>query len=1166
MLKLSGKGKILRDHKWFLLFLIFFVVGMGGMAVHSMAVRYLISVFPVREGEKPSEGNSMRDDGSFSGSWRGTGVVRLKEEIHPIWVTQQVPLSSRKNPQENGNGWNRAGDQIRWFPPTGHDLYQRSGEFRVPLSLLEEKKLFFNGEAEELWVDYEDLFPPNPVQMGIELLLKGGKKSSWGGKRDYFFGGTPVAGEKREINIGSKEWIQKGIGYRLRKYSNRKPLDSWNYSLDDKTVVLQNRLHERITDCSKIQLFFEPHTPIREIGARISRRDNFGLGQRIKIWQPSNEMLDNGVADIDIQLFVRDVLRGRSVPLKNESYLQELVIYVGGAEEEFIKNKPIHQLVFTYDPPALPSISGMRVETLPSHIEYFPSGQKRVVVDIRSLHHEYFGLEVGASNIVMTPKDLNKISSVQVKGVRFSRVEKKSIPVYFRAGAASSRRWGGPFLNVAEEPEQCEWPLLQAYFPFNVMSVNSRSQKGYPSEEETAGLARWDVTSRLVLSTVPVSSTGGSKRDPPGISVFKLFSYWKKDLESPRPLITLQSLVSVSTTTGSYDLSDSLKSPWGEVVLTPGEKNTCSLQSKGTRSRFFSQNGATFFPETTLTSVANETDGFSLIGVGEWVDVEVPIAGRVESDSRMFLGMGEGADRVRRIQAKLFFIDGKMMTIWPHPNEVLTLGGKGGVLKRVNLHIEFTKNPFDIKLTELAFFKSRLLPPDQAFKEGLLKDISEPLFPEGIVGFPQGNVDLDLDVLRAALSKSLTNSRDLKWSTRVVRPVKWIRGISLLYQVPGGIPRHRIAWLEMILNFEHHRLSREIELEQSSGDLFLPWGEIVNSPVDISDWGDLKTIDWRVRINDGLSESHDLGFQFSAKINGRALRSMSNELEDWKVAFIGESGHGMTFSNNFPPENISQIIQRGGRIPLMLDGETTNRIVSSNGHLIPIPHPYFELDTVLLEPTEPWSMDPLPLKPERKEAGTWNKRSLVFVFCLLGVWGGALWIRKCSLRNWCSGKIGLAKSLIEKILKGMNRLAPFLKGIQRNATRIWWVAALTLSSVGVWKFFEKGENGYLNSGTLALVWALNLGSKSIQRSIRKRWSPFPEMVDGSSEDILLVWALVFLLGTFLSVSMEFHLLREYFARMTYFSLSLSVFSKMWFLLFPKTEEKTIESIKNRTQK
>lgn len=444
-------------------------VAMIEVAAQSMSVRQLISVFPKAGDEEADSAHLLEMNGELLGEFKGRSTVRIKTEPRSLWVTQRVDLSSRKSQLKGNSGWTQVGDQFRWCNSSSLALNDSSRELRIPLNISEENKIFFNRDATEVWVDYQDVFSPNTVRVGIESVLKGMKKYGMASQKVYFCGASNVGG-KIEFQIGNKSWVKNGILYHLRKYLRLNPLDSWNYARSGGGIILQNTMRVRVSDCKKLELFFDPNTPIRRISARIINKGSFRGEKLIEICHPSSAMLQKGVVAIDLERCVQELLSERPPHLIRGSYLQELIIQMGGEPGDatgdwILKKKPIHDLVVTFKDPVSGTIFGLPVESLPSRIDRLPSGRKRLVVDIRPLYRRYHDIDLGSASIVITPEDSQEISFFQVDKVHLAGDRQGSVPLFLGAGYSSTLRWGGPFLGLGNGAEKMEWPFIEAYFP-----------------------------------------------------------------------------------------------------------------------------------------------------------------------------------------------------------------------------------------------------------------------------------------------------------------------------------------------------------------------------------------------------------------------------------------------------------------------------------------------------------------------------------------------------------------------------------------------------------------------------------------------------------------------------------------------------------------------------
>lgn len=1147
-------------------FVISLVILTLGIVARSMSVRQLITVFPRTGGDEKRPDSREKNGLPLRGDFKGRSTIRIKQRFKGVVSTQDVTLSQQKSFAQRDLRWVQEGSKIYWRPRPSLLLSDPSPKLKIPLALSKENKIFFDREATEIWVDYRDFYSPNVARVGVELFAKAKMKYSAASRKIFLYGATNVGEKKSETISGSNQWKEKGIAYRLGKYLRLKPNDSWHYSRDGKYFVLQKRMHLPVSEGESLDLPIEPNTPVFGIGVRITDKDNFGIGKYIDVSQPTRAMLQNGLVSIDLQKMVRQSWQERLSPSKGKAFIQELIVFVEEGEDEWVlKQKPIRNLVLTYKTTISGNFPGIRNEPLPTRIEYLPAGRKRLIVNLLPLQRRFFDLEVGLTNVVISPTDVDEISFFQIEKVLLVGEKQGSSPLYLEAGPSLSARWGGPFLGLGNLSEKVEWPIVEAYFPFNALSSAKRPATIRNLMSESIDHRKWIVTSQLDLSPLTLSPLEKPISIIEKMTGAGFLSKWKDPIGLSSSPLTVQSIVSVSSEPGtSSSFEDSMNPLENVVMLSQEEIPSQILKPSGNDRYFFSQIGTTFISESTLLSTESQYDGIILEGYGQWLEVDVPVSGQIGISSFLYFGVGEGAETVRKIQVILTFSDGRKEKFWSRPNEALSLNETHGHLKKVKIRLDLKVNHFRIKMTELALFSLQALSPVEAFKGNLLADVSDILHPQRVTGLPKDTYQVGPVDFSGTISANSSKVRNLQWSTDISKPVRWLRGLKLAYRVPGQIVNRNHLWLQLVFHFNQQSFSRDLCLEQSEGDVFIPWAQIVNSIGDISSWGDLKSIDWNVRLDDLDFEPENPWFRFSARIDGRCLRTTQDELENWNVATIGESEYGMNPFGGTPVQEISQILKGGGRISWDLDSDAVNRIVLANGKIKPNDHRYFELESVVLEPIDQMAFGSQvsPSEPPIERRG--DERTLILLAVLICII--LILIRKPPLQNLFDKTRAFLTAMELGARAFFGKTYALVNGFQHTRgmiiTVFWLFVGFPIIGIGLKDFFLNGDNASFSVGSVFVVILLFQGVKLMKTPLMKLNFPFTRIVYSSTDGVFCFLSLLALFVTGVFVMFDQLLLTEHSARIFFISIVFAIFLIFFGLIRESKNEKDRGSVEH----
>ena len=1030
-----------------------FLLTFGGVFVEGAALRRLLVLYP--RNRRIASLHSLKGVVPSS-AFSILAAISLKYEMRDVPRMGRELSSDASQEAEAERGWKRNGEQLVWMPATMDHASEAPPNLSLALSLRSDGAgSVLLREADELRVDYHDASAINPVNIAAEMWVEARDLEPGVNGTERFPAATPVF-MNREIDVSSAKWVEKGLGYRFRRLFGLSPDDSWRYVRWKGGMVLQKRMHEPLANVHGLDLLFRPGTPVGGVNLRVTDMDDNREGNLIALGEPSGEDASRGFVHVD----VKELLNGR-LPGVKRAFLQEIVVYLPGLSEEILNDMPLRKLVYSSLEPEMKAPPGVSVEILPVRVEGSPSNGGMIAVDLRPLHR-FNGARLKSCRIVVVPGNPREVCGVRLDRIRLVRFEKEARPVFIQKGQEVLRRWGGPYLKPTGRPGRVEWPVVDAYCPFNALNVDAVSPASGPGEEEYP---------RQSFSILP-----------------------DKDFE--------------------------------EDVL----------QTEGGREYSIRQLGFSLAEGGTIRRLRSGADGVVVEGLGRWLEVKGPFPGRLDSRSRFYLGIPEGADSVRRIRLTLKLLDGKTVVAWVTPNQAAPLGVREeGVVKSAVLRLELVKTPFRLKLGEMAVFRPVEMTWKEAFSDCLPVDVREELTPERTAASPSGVFNTHGGVLSGVLSKEQT----LSWTTLVRRNLDWIRGMRLVYNVPSEIFLCGTSRLHLDLRWKRGRMTRDILLDRPAGDVFIPWAQMMNSRESVSPFGDLESIDWKVQMNDGVySEFPGSIVRFAAALEGKGMRSLKDDLEEWPVAAVGEESippirlEGLPLSEFLEQKEAWFSFNRG----------ISEKIVAADGVLTPVDNPFFKLDSVVLEPLQPL---PSSLWLQDSEAAPFRWRDVLFPLFVAADSFFLFWLVFKRWRNYCGDVFA---ELMDRSRPWIHRMKERLlvrRFLWHAAFPVWVIVSLALYFDGFRNPAVQGENYPFSFGGLAAVMAFFCLFKMGEMFLKKRCGKLSGLLYGRAGSPFFVGALLALvltgalLGFYIAGAAE-----QLFVSIYYF-LIFGVISDLW---------------------
>lgn len=342
--------------------------------------------------------------------------------------------------------------RLRWSEPLGH-----GGNRTFPLDLGDIPL----SDYDELWVDYQELFPRNPSTVAVELVMDGGSPGLKSASRRTAFAEQRPAHAVEEIETSESAWVEKDAAYVLGRFLGRTPDSKWRYTAWKGRTVVQRRFHRDLKDIVALDVDFGPRAVVVGLNLRIGIADDFRPGSLVELRRPAELGYRTQKWHVDIA----GILRERFAD-KDAAYLQELVAFVMVDAADAAVQHPLRKIVF-YGPdaPARPLGASGPVDALPARMQLVAPSARRVVVDLRRLREDRRG-QPESGQLIFSGTRSSAPAGVKVRGVRLVRLQESTRPLFLNAADELIRRWGGPFLGLSDDASRVESPEILSYLPF----------------------------------------------------------------------------------------------------------------------------------------------------------------------------------------------------------------------------------------------------------------------------------------------------------------------------------------------------------------------------------------------------------------------------------------------------------------------------------------------------------------------------------------------------------------------------------------------------------------------------------------------------------------------------------------------------------------------------
>ncbi len=340
-------------------------------------------------------------------------------------------------------------------------------------------------DFDELRIDYRELFLENPSKLGIQMLVSGKTLD----KTTAILGGT--VGEKqltpiKKLPISSTSWKEKDYSY-LAKRTLGLPFDAtWRHARSGRHTVFQRRFNLSLDSFETIDLVMQPGATDNQIESLVCNFrigfDNFLKSEEMLAWGtvPKKILSIQGlkVLRVDLGQYIQNTFGQRK-----GIYLEEMIFFLPGKTSE-VHRAPVLETINFLAPDKFQLLVGVknatvgmdadspkkidRVLHLSSRREDLSQQRKRLVLDMRELRDKLgWNTKIHSMTLIARPQSPESTAGFDLQSTTAVHLKEKGQPIFLDTEKQVLSQWGGPFLNIGEENQKFEWPLVHAHLSFH---------------------------------------------------------------------------------------------------------------------------------------------------------------------------------------------------------------------------------------------------------------------------------------------------------------------------------------------------------------------------------------------------------------------------------------------------------------------------------------------------------------------------------------------------------------------------------------------------------------------------------------------------------------------------------------------------------------------------
>ncbi|MBF0554742.1 MAG: hypothetical protein HQK96_09355 [Nitrospirae bacterium] len=318
-------------------------------------------------------------------------------------------------PENNHDGWINKRGNLVWLPGGKDPIFQMP----LDISGLKVEKFgisVFSDDFNELWIDYNDINPQNPCDIGIVFNLNPITDRNAGHVNyEAAVGGNKPIGRSDVIDVDGSD------------------NENWHYAQDGNRTVIKRQFHKNISTVEDIVLEFSFGVKISDIYLRVAFKDKPKPDATVKWKLPKDVYKD------DVRISIGRHLR-ENYPGEHTVFLKEIIVYLDDdTVDRVINARPFKRLRFMY-----------ATMIMPSQTYGINTGLKRIKMDIKGLSDLYNKTTVEKALFYAIPSNKNDYCGIQLKEIKaVNNNDEGERPIVLSAIDNVTRTFGGSSMDIS---------------------------------------------------------------------------------------------------------------------------------------------------------------------------------------------------------------------------------------------------------------------------------------------------------------------------------------------------------------------------------------------------------------------------------------------------------------------------------------------------------------------------------------------------------------------------------------------------------------------------------------------------------------------------------------------------------------------------------------------
>jgi hypothetical protein len=351
------------------------------------------------------------------------------------------------------------------------DLLVSSDGRKSPIS----ERLHLNN-YDALWIDYLD--PGGDELNDFEAVFKLNDVKS--GLSGVASSGNSIPRTLSVMDFSEERWVPKNYWYSLMRTLGLPGDENWRFTKWGPYTVTQRRMNQEISGADSLDLTVSNGTAVAAINLRIRSKGSWRPSQLVELGDSFDVYFDKDGKRI-VRVHLREILE--QLPDRDKpAYLDEISCFIFGNIGGIQSNPPVRRMVLQSNRNTPTFIGHPGVIYLPSRTEKLANKITRLAVDLRGLPlGSDFLLEKAAVRV--RPGIAPRNASVIVRQISLVHFISQRIAKIVKRGENESRRLGGPFIDPLTHKTGYEFPIIDAYLPFDVFAgrIDGQEQHVDPS-------------------------------------------------------------------------------------------------------------------------------------------------------------------------------------------------------------------------------------------------------------------------------------------------------------------------------------------------------------------------------------------------------------------------------------------------------------------------------------------------------------------------------------------------------------------------------------------------------------------------------------------------------------------------------------------------------------